>query len=162
MSLGIVNAKSGKSVINQMTSQELKSLSEIVKALKKHIKDFNRFHANAVYQHVYDAGDATIRELNEYNDAKSRTKAGEGINNFVFWNQIRPAYASPRRNTRPSREKSMMSNLQIIEELCAIVELQTKIIKAQSDSLAQLGAEVMEDEIAEAEERASRLCQDDG
>ena len=92
----IVNAKSGQSVINQMTSQELRSLSEIVKALKKHIKDFNRFHANAVYQHVYDAGDATIRELNEYNDAKSRTKAGEGINNFVFWNQIRPAYAFER------------------------------------------------------------------
>ena len=56
----------------------------------------------------------------------------------------------------------MMSNLQIIEELCAIVELQTKIIKAQSYSLAQLGAEVMADEIAEARERASRLCQDDG
>ena len=55
-----------------------------------------------------------------------------------------------------------MSNLQIIEELCAIVELQTKIIKAQSDSLAQLGAEVMADEIAEAKERASRLFQDDG
>jgi N12 class adenine-specific DNA methylase len=92
----IVNAKSGQSVINQMTSQELKSLSEIVKAVKKLVQDFNRFHANAVYQHVYDAGDATIRELNEYNDAKSRTKAGEGINNFVFWNQIRPAYAFER------------------------------------------------------------------
>ena len=92
----IVNAKSGQSVINQMTSQELKALSEIVKALKKHIQDFNRFHANAVYQHVYDAGDATIRELNQYNDAKSRTMAGERINNFVFWNQIRPAYAFER------------------------------------------------------------------
>lgn len=92
----IVNAKSGQSVINQMTSQELKSLSEIVKALKKHIQDFNRFHANAVYQHVYDAGDATIRELNQYNDAKSRTKAGEGIHKFVLWNQIRPAYAFER------------------------------------------------------------------
>lgn len=55
-----------------------------------------------------------------------------------------------------------MSNLQIIEELCAIVQLQSRIIKAQSDSLAQLGAEVMTNEIAEAEERASRLCQDDG
>ena len=92
----IVNAKSGQSVINQMTSQELKALSEIVKALKKHIQDFNRFHANAVYQHVYDAGDATIRELNQYSDAKSRTMAGERINNFVFWNQIRPAYAFER------------------------------------------------------------------
>lgn len=92
----IVNAKSGQSVINQMTSQELKSLSEIVKAVKKLVQDFNRFHSNAVYQHVSEAGDATIRELNEYNDAKSRTKAGEGINNFVFWNQIRPAYAFER------------------------------------------------------------------
>lgn len=55
-----------------------------------------------------------------------------------------------------------MSNLQIIEELCSIVQLQVKIIQAQSNALAQLGAEVMEDEIAEAEERASRLCQDDG
>ena len=55
-----------------------------------------------------------------------------------------------------------MSNLQIIEELCGIVQLQSKIIKAQSDSLAQLGAEVMADEIAEARERAGRLCQDDG
>lgn len=92
----IVNAKSGQSIINQMTSQELKSLSEIVKAVKKLVQDFNRFHSNAVYQHVHDAGDATIRELNEYNDAKSRTKAGEVINNFVFWNQIRPAYAFER------------------------------------------------------------------
>ena len=50
----------------------------------------------------------------------------------------------------------------MIEELCSIVELQTKIIKAQSEALAQLGAEVMADEIAEAIERASRLCQDDG
>ena len=56
----------------------------------------------------------------------------------------------------------MMSNLQIIEELCAIVELQNKIIRAQADSLAQMGAEVMADEIAEARERASRLCGDDG
>ena len=55
-----------------------------------------------------------------------------------------------------------MSNLQIIEELCGIVQLQSKIIKAQADSLAQMGAEVMADEIAEARERASRLCQDDG
>lgn len=92
----IVNAKSGQSVINQMTSQELQSLSEIVKAVKKLVQDFNRFHSNAVYQHVSEAGDSTIREMNEYKDAKSRTKAGEGINNFVFWNQIRPAYAFER------------------------------------------------------------------
>ena len=55
-----------------------------------------------------------------------------------------------------------MSNSQIIAELCQIVQLQAKIIKAQSEALAQLGAEVMADEIAQAAERASRLCQDDG
>ena len=55
-----------------------------------------------------------------------------------------------------------MSNLQMIGELCDIVQLQAKIIKAQSESLAQLGAEVMADEIAQAAERASRLCEDDG
>lgn len=55
-----------------------------------------------------------------------------------------------------------MSNLQMIEELCGIVQLQAKIIKAQSEALEQLGAETMADEIAQAEERASRLCGDDG
>ena len=55
-----------------------------------------------------------------------------------------------------------MSNLQMIAELCDIVQLQAKIIRAQSEALEQLGAEVMADEIAQAAERASRLCEDDG
>lgn len=55
-----------------------------------------------------------------------------------------------------------MSNLQIIEELCGIVMLQNKIIMAQADSLAQLDASIMLEEIAEATERANRLCRDDG
>lgn len=55
-----------------------------------------------------------------------------------------------------------MSNLQIIEELCGIVQLQSKIIKAQADALYQLDAAVMENEIAQAQARADRLCQDDG
>ena len=55
-----------------------------------------------------------------------------------------------------------MSNLQIIEELCGIVQLQAKIIRAQSEALEQLGAVTMEEEIAEAAELAGRLCQDDG
>lgn len=55
-----------------------------------------------------------------------------------------------------------MSNLQIIEELCGIVQLQAKIIRAQSEALEQLGAVTMEEEIAEAAELAGRLFQDDG
>lgn len=55
-----------------------------------------------------------------------------------------------------------MSNLQMISDLCDIVQLQAKIIRAQSEALEQLGAVTMAEEIAEATERASRLCQDDG
>lgn len=55
-----------------------------------------------------------------------------------------------------------MSNLQMISELCDIVQLQAKIIRAQSEALEQLGAVTMAEEIAEAAERASRLCGDDG
>lgn len=55
-----------------------------------------------------------------------------------------------------------MSNLQMIEELCGIVQLQAKIIRGQMEALEQLGAVTMAEEIAEARERAGRLCQDDG
>ena len=55
-----------------------------------------------------------------------------------------------------------MSNLQIIAELCQIVQLQAKIIRGQTEALEQLGAVTMAEEIAEARERAGRLCQDDG
>lgn len=50
-----------------------------------------------------------------------------------------------------------MSNLQIIEELCRICEAQSKIIRTQSDALAQLGGVAMEEERAEAEARLTAL-----
>lgn len=86
----------GEFIINRMTASELRELSSIVKSLKKLVQDFNRFHANAMYQHVYDAANATIQELAVYHDAPSRTKVGESVNNFLFWEQIRPAYAFER------------------------------------------------------------------
>ncbi|WP_298023756.1 hypothetical protein [uncultured Dysosmobacter sp.] len=50
-----------------------------------------------------------------------------------------------------------MSNLQIIQELCGICDMQNRIIRAQSDALAQLGAVVMEEERAEAADRLTAL-----
>lgn len=50
-----------------------------------------------------------------------------------------------------------MSNLQIIEELCNICSMQSRIIKEQSAALAQIGAVIMEDEKAEAERRLTAL-----
>ena len=70
--------------------------------------------------------------------------------------------SSPQPRQHPSVGLGRMSNLQMIAELCDIVQLQAKIIKAQSEALEQLGAEMMADEIAQAAERASRLCGDDG
>lgn len=92
----ITGDNDGELIINRMTASELKELSSIVRSLKKLVQDFNRFHANAVYQHVYDAANATIQELAVYHDAPSRTKVGESVNNFLFWEQIRPAYAFER------------------------------------------------------------------
>ena len=45
----------------------------------------------------------------------------------------------------------------ILEALCEIIELQNRIIQAQAEALAQLDAEVMENEIAEAEQRKEGL-----
>ena len=89
-------ANSGEFVVNRMTSDELKALSEIVGTLKKLIQDCNKFHYNSMYHHVWEAGDATIDSLSQYKDAKSRSKTGETVDNFLFWQQIRPAYAWER------------------------------------------------------------------
>ena len=50
-----------------------------------------------------------------------------------------------------------MGSLQTIEELCTICEMQSRIIKAQSAALAQLGAAAMEEERVEAERRLTAL-----
>ena len=89
----IVEKKSGEFVVNQMTSQELRELSQVVRTLKTYIQQFNRFHANAMFQHVSEAGDNTIGELGQMGNASSNTG---NVSNFVFWQQIRPAYAWER------------------------------------------------------------------
>ena len=92
----IARENSGEFIINRMTDSELKDLSDVVRGLKKLIQDCNRFHANAMFQHVYEAGDSTISELGQIGKAPSRTKTGESFHNFVFWEQIRPTYAFER------------------------------------------------------------------
>ena len=89
----LVDNNSGTFIINQMTSEELKELSKVVRTLKEYVKNFNKFHVNAMFQHVYEAGDDTISELVQMDNAGSKTGA---VSNFVFWQQIRPAYAFER------------------------------------------------------------------
>lgn len=88
----LVKNNSGELVINQMTSAELKELSQVVRTLKKYIMQFNSFHYNAMYQHVYEAGENSIQHLTELGDA-GNTGA---VSTFLLWQQIRPAYAFER------------------------------------------------------------------
>ena len=89
----LLEKSAGEFIINQMTSAELKELSQIVRTLKTYITQFNHFHNNAMYKHVYEAGDNSIDFLKELDNAGSHTG---GFSNFVFWQQIRPAYAFER------------------------------------------------------------------
>ena len=88
----LVKKNSGEFVINQMTGEELKELSKVVRALKKYIMQMNRFHVNAMYQHVYEAGDDAILHMGSMGEAR---KTGT-VSNFVLWQNIRPAYAFER------------------------------------------------------------------
>lgn len=58
--------------------------------------------------------------------------------------------------------KPRLSNLQIIEELCRICVALNHIVKVQADTLAQLGAVVMEEERAEVGRALAEIIGDDG
>ena len=89
----LVEKNSGEFIINKMTAEELNELSKVVRTLKKYITQFNRFHYNSMYQYVYQAGDNSIQFMGELDDAGPLTG---GVSNFLFWQQIRPAYAFER------------------------------------------------------------------
>ena len=88
----LVKKNSGDLVINQMTGAELKELSQVVRTLKKYIMQVNSFHNNAMYEHVYEAGENSIEHLQELGNA-GNTGA---VSSFLLWQQIRPAYAFER------------------------------------------------------------------
>ena len=89
----IIDKNSGTFVINQMSGSELKDLSKIVRTLKKFIMQMNMFHSNAMFKHIYEAGDATMSELRKMKNASD--KVG-GVSNFFLWKHIRPSYAFER------------------------------------------------------------------
>lgn len=89
----LVENNNGDFIINQMTSEELKELSQVVRTLKKYIQQFNRFHVNAMFQHVYEAGDNSIGAMVRMESAGPHTGA---ISNFVLWQQMRPPFAFER------------------------------------------------------------------
>ena len=88
----IVDNNSGEFVINQMTSEELRELSKVVRTLKKYIMQMNRFHVNSMFQHVYEAGENSIDFLTELKPAED----ADSVSQFLLWQQMRPAYAFER------------------------------------------------------------------
>ena len=89
---GIVDSNSGDFIINQMTSEELQELSKVVRTLKKYIMQMNRFHVNAMFQHVYEAGENSIDFLGQMEPAENTG----AVSQFLLWQQMRPAYAFER------------------------------------------------------------------
>ena len=88
----IVDSNSGDFIINQMTAEELQNLSKVVRTLKKYIMQMNRFHVNAMFKHVYEAGENSIDFLAQLNPAENTGAVSE----FLLWQQMRPAYAFER------------------------------------------------------------------
>ena len=85
-------ASAGEFTINEMTAQELKVLSGLVKNLKKFIRQVNRFHQNAIFEHVSEASQSSMEFMRELGEAK---RVGN-LDNFLLWQNLRPAYGFER------------------------------------------------------------------
>lgn len=85
-------ASAGEFTINEMTAQELKVLSGLVKNLKKFIRQVNRFHQNAIFEHVSEASQSSMDFMRELGEAKR----DGNLDNFLLWQNIRPAYGFER------------------------------------------------------------------
>lgn len=88
----IVDKKTGEFVVNEMTAEELKALSDVVRNLKTFVQNFNRFHYNAMFKHVSEAGNNSISTLSQMKPAEHTG----GVSKFLLWDQMRPAYAFER------------------------------------------------------------------
>ena len=89
----LVEANGGDFVINKMKSEELKQLSKVVRELKTSITNINKFHANKMFKHVYEAGDDTIATLSSMADDGGKAN---WVTDQLYWQQILPDYILER------------------------------------------------------------------
>lgn len=85
-------ASAGEFTINEMTAQELKVLSGLVKSLKQFIRQVNMFHQNAIFEHVSEASQSSMEFMRELGEAKR----DGNLDNFLLWQNLRPAYGFER------------------------------------------------------------------
>ncbi len=94
---GLARRNSGYT-INDMSAAQLKELSDIVKIMKKTITDMNRMYQNATFRFAYDAGASDVENLVNIANTKPflARNITSTIDNFVMWQQARPAHAFAR------------------------------------------------------------------
>lgn len=92
----VVNMREDGFVINNMSADELKTLSKLVRVLKKTIVQMNSFHNNAMFSHVFTAGDSSIEYMKEINTKERQSAIGATVSDFAMWQQMRPAYCFER------------------------------------------------------------------
>ena len=79
-------------ILNRMNPNELKSLSDVLRTLKKAITQINTFHNNQMFKHVDDASENTMEFLAPMKPMDKNTAASR----FLLWKQMRPAYVFER------------------------------------------------------------------
>lgn len=85
-------ASEGDSIINDMSADELKELSRIIKMLKKSIKEMQRLYTNYRFANAVALGKATVGYLNSLGAAKEESK----FKDFAVWDNTVPYYAFKR------------------------------------------------------------------
>lgn len=80
--------------VNQMTAQDLKTLSDFLGNLRTAIRNMNYFMANARYETVKEAAAADIEEMNRMGRASER--ANSEVLKFVGWENGTPYYIMKR------------------------------------------------------------------
>ena len=83
----------GEYIVYRMSAEQLETLLDVVRTLKKAITDFNEFHVNTMYRHVSEAAENTITTLQKHGSDNGRTG---GTDNFLFFRTMRPDYVFDR------------------------------------------------------------------
>lgn len=90
----ITERAAGRNVVNEMTAAQLRELLDVLTGMKTLIRNANKFHSNAMFQHVTQAGADTVTFTGKHSDwskARGHLTAGGNVENWIFWKNVRPA-----------------------------------------------------------------------
>lgn len=92
----LVTANQGDFVINRMSAEELKNLSNVVKMLKNFVVYYNKVYQQGLNKTLSDLGDNSIEFMSELG-YKETNKAFKGtVEDFLMWTTERPAFLFER------------------------------------------------------------------